>query len=431
MALEAYDVYIETESSPEDQKLIVTQFPAMKSQFDKDSEKITLSVKPKSMKLKLEVDLDCNSNSYSREKSEYLARQSKPQSFPSKLVDKSIYTSTRNNIDDDQLFVCKTVNNRLVCRPVSHFLTMRPDLTHFDLKDEIDPREEVKPVSVKFGATERQGGPSKRAQDKSEELEQTEEYQSFDFTDMRSKDATKLNDTLFGKSTKIKPDPDAEMVDKKPLIQQPNLPDIKPKIEKMDIDSIYSNENLNLQSSPKKSNVIRSRVKECLMKAKIVSFEEVYNFIKGYREVPKAHRHEDRVSINTKDILDGLNEYAILVQGNWAIKSEVFYGDSGERESTDVTGIPINLFTAARDYLIWLFNQDRIISRPEFTAKVKIPDHDVLELFNQLSNFRKDIKKWELKLPTDQKFIDNFPEVVQRQATFWKVRKANKFSAFL
>lgn len=429
MAQKRYDVYLEDDTSPEDDNLVIVQFPGIRSQFENEPERLHLSIKPKSMKLKLDVDLNTHSHNYCKDKGELLARVSKPQIFPDKQVDKNFYISTKNNVNDAQLFICKTVNNRIVCRPIAHFVTMRSDLSHFDLKDEVDPREEVKPVSVKFAATERQNVPNKRAQDTQEELDEAlEEYYLLKFKGMGSREAESHRVALFGKHTRIKPDPDAEHIDMKPDIQQ--IPDIKPKIEKMDVDDIYSNAAKSVQSSPKKSKMIRDLVKECLMKAKLVSFEEVYRYVKDYRNFSHGGVNDDRLQINSKDIIDALNEYAVLVQGNWAIKSEVFYGDSGERECTDVTDIPINLFTAARDYLIWLFNQNRIVSRPEYSAKVKIPDHDILELFNQLALFRTDIKKWELKLPTDQRFLDRFPEVVQRQTTFWKVRKANRLSAF-
>lgn len=423
-----FDLYIERDISLSDE-LIVVQTLAIKSPFDNEPDRIHLNIKPKSMKLKLDLNLNTNSSNYCRDKAETLARVSKPNLFPAKQVDKNFYTSTRNCVDDDQLFVCKVVDDRLICRPVAHFLTMRSDLSHFDLKDEIDPKEEVKPVSVKFASSERQGSSTRQRETCEGVDEESEEFQQLKFKAMSSRDATSQRNLLFGGQARVKPDPDAqEEVEFKPNLTS-NI-DVKPKIERMDVDDIYASVNEEFQSSPKKSNIIRHRVKECLRKAKLVSFEEVYLFLRNYREFDKGSPRKDSLPVNTKDIIDALNEYAVLVQGNWAIKSETLHGDSGDRERTDVTGISINLFTAARDYLLWLFTQNRIVSRPDFAKRVRIPDYDILEIFNQLATFRSDIKKWELKLPTDTKFLEQFPEVVQRQSSLWKVRKASKLSIF-
>lgn len=440
MAIRQYDVYIERDSLPgEEDKLLLVQFPSLNSQFNNDSELLDLAVKPKCMKVKLEVDLDSTSRNFSNRRAELLAEKSKPQSFPHRKVNRNIYTSTRNFLDDKQLFVCKTVDNKLVCRSVSEVIALRSDLTHFDLKEEVDPREEIRPVSVKFSSTDRQNAPSK-PKDNSHEDESLEDYKPFTLFDCESNEAKLQREYLFGiqaiPNVRIKPDPDAEMepVDKKPIIPSTStceVPDIKPKIEKMDIDDIYTSESRNQPGSPRKSNLTRQRVKECLLKAKLVSFEEIYKYLKDYKDFTGQSMDGDQMSINVKDLVDALSEHALLVQGNWAIKSETLYGDSTVRNATDVTGVSITLFTAARDYLIWLFSQERLVSRPKFTKQVKLPDHDVMELFQQLATFRPDLRKWELKLPTDQRFLDKFPDVVNRQNTFWKVRKANRLGIFM
>lgn len=395
----SYAVHIERNVLNEDNRLVLVQFPAMRSQFEHDPDSVQLSIKSKTLRMRLAIE------------------------------DRNVYASTKNNIDDSQLFICKRVNDRLVCLPLSHVCTLRSDFSHLNPKEEVDPREEVRPVSVKFSASDRHQTPSRFLNKEQEIDDSNEDFKQLNFKSLHSSYAGSQRDLLFGKQIKIKQDPDNIPVDINPDIVM--LPDIKPKIEKMDIDDIYASNNQS-HITQRNSDLIRRRVKECLMKAKIVSYEEVYQFITNYIRQPTEFDEipENEIVPSSKHIIDGLNEFAILVQGNWAIKSEVLYGDSGIRELTDVTGIPINLFTAARDFLLWLFNQNRLVSRTQYSRRVKIPDHDILELFNQLAFYRKEIKKWELKLSTDQRFLSNFPDVVQRQTTFWKVRKANKLSIF-
>ena len=403
MALATYDVHIERTSPAEDSKLVAVQFPAIKSQFDRDPDELTLSIMNKSLKMRIELR-DVNT-----------ARNG----------GKNVYVSTRNNIDDSQLFICKVVNDRLVCQPISQIVTMRPDFSHLNPKEEVDANEEIKPVSVKFSANDRHHSQFK-THERSDPEEELEVYQEYSFRNMRGKHATIQREALFGKQTKIKPDPDADTVDTK-LDIKPSIQDIKPKVEKIDMETVYREDTkINMPIPQKRVDLIKLRVKECLVKAKLASFEEIYRFLEHYHEMVLT----EQVSICKKDVIDALNEYGVLVQGNWAVKSEVLYGDSGDRESTDVTGISINLFTAARDYLLWLFDQKRLVSRPAYSRRVKIPDHDVIELFKQLADFRPILKKWEFKLKTDKQFMLNCPEVVDRQRAVWRVTRNNKLKIF-
>lgn len=434
MAKVRYDVHIEESADP-DSSLVLMRFPAMRSQFENPADLIRLSIKPKNMKVKLGVELDRTSNSFNEERAKALGHKSVSKTFnnPDNLVDMNFYTSTKTPVEDNQLFVAKIVNNKLVCRPISHILTMRSDLSHLDVKEELDIKEEVRPVSVKFAAPERQHAPAKPREEAQEVDEDSEEYIPLNYKTMTSREADSQRKALFGQwMPKIKKDPDCENDNEDEKMDVSFLPDVKPKIEKDDPCDIYSNEMANVgeatsnQGSPKKSasNIVKQRVKDCLLRAKIVSFEEVYNYIRDTSNYP------DQVPISQKSILDALNEFALLVQGNWAVKSEILYGDSSEKDCTAVTGISINLFIAARDYLLWLFSQERMVSRIEYSRRVKMPDHDILELFKQLATLRDDNKKWELKLPTDNRFLTKFPEVAQRQLQYWRVRVANKCSIF-
>lgn len=403
MASRSYDVYIQKATPSETSKLVVVQYPALNSQFDRDPDELTLSVMNKSLKMKVEL---CDAK-------------------VDRVGGRNTYISSKNNMEDSQLFICKVVNDRLVCQPLSQIVTMRPDFSHLNPKEEVDPNEEIRPVSVKFSANDRHHSSSK-FRDRFESDEVIEPYQEYSFRNLRGKHSTAQRELLFGKQTMIKPDPDAGDLDSKSNIQL-IAPDIKPKIEKMEIDDIYSMDiKPGVSSSLKKTDLIKNRVKECLLKAKVASFEEIYRYVETNHEIaPREHSQ-----VFKKEIIDALNEFGVLVQGNWAVKSEILYGDSGDRECTDVTGIPINLFTAARDYLLWLFDQKRLVSRPVYSKKVKMPDHDILELFNQLAEFKSELKEWEFKLKTDSQFMESCPEVVDRQKTVWRVTRNNKLKIF-
>lgn len=440
MAKAKYDLVIEENSNTDTNPLVMMRFPAMRSQFENPADVINLSFKPKAMKFKMEVELNKRSSSY------YNSANVQVDKTTGRIrvedgVDRNYYTSTKVTNEDGQLFVCKLVNHKLVCQPVSHLITMRSDFSHLDVKDEPDPKEESRPISVKFASTDRQNtGQPKPAQTsrQAEDKEAQEDYVSMYYRPLASKEANLQRIGLFGKPVpNLKPDPGMLDGDDKSKIIL--MPDIKPKVEPMDEDEeVYSVSGGGSQgsttstttrasaqkSAPAKTiEATKRAVRECLLKAKIVSFPEVYNCVRNQRD-------SNLKEASAKDILDALGEYAILVQGNWAVKSETLYGGSVVRDSTDVTGISVNLFISARDYLLYLFDQNRLVSRLEFSRKVHMPDHDVLDLFKQLAIFKPEEKKWELKLPTDRKFLEHYPDVVLRQQTFWKVRRANKLAIF-
>lgn len=391
--MKQYDLIIEDfPSQPEDARLVSMRFPAMRSQLDNQADLINLKVKPTNMKFKLEVE-------------------------------HNKYSSTTDKVEDDRLYACQIVQNKLICRPISYLVTMRADLSHLDQKEGIEKgvKDEAQPVTVKYSHADRQSKyPTRASAAEPEDL--ASDFEDVRYKSVNSRDANSQRVSLFGaRNVKMEVDLDPnfkeEKMDTKPI------PIIIPKTEKMDIEDIYSGANQS-SSSRKQSTAVKQLVEECLIKAKLVSFEEVYRFVDDKND------SNNSVQFNNRDIIAALTEFAVMVQGNWAVKSEVLYGSSVQKECTDVTGIPISIFIAARDYLLWLFNQDRLVTRLDYSRKVRLPDYDVLVLFNQLATFRDDLKKWELKLPTDERFIAQYPEVVQRQANFWKVRRANKLSLF-
>lgn len=393
-----YDVYLNGGS---DASLVLMRFPAMKSQFDNPADQIQLTIKPKSYQLRLEVARDPNGPNFCPDRAHG--------------QNSNIYTSTKTNLEDSQLYVCKLFGGRLICHPISSLLTLRSDFSHFNIRDETTS-EEIRPVSVRLAAPERQVLSSRvRETDQEDPLD---EPKTLSYASLLSRDSSQQRMSLF---RFCKPDPDAEPEDRKPFIIPPpavGLEDRKPSIVPP-LDTELEDRKPFVVSQPdvKVSKTIKQRVKDCLLKAKLISFEE-------------ARISTSDSNIASRDIVDALTEYAILVQGNWVVKSEILHGDSSVVDCTDVTGVSIRLFNAARDYLLWLFDQKRFVSRIEFINNVRIPDHDVLELFKELGTLNQETKLWEFKLPRDVKFLEDFAHVAQKQAALWKIRRANKLSIF-
>lgn len=63
------------------------------------------------------------------------------------------------------------------------------------------------------------------------------------------------------------------------------------------------------------------------------------------------------------------------------------------------------------------------------SSVIKLPAEEVKEIFTGISRLRTN-KGWELLLPTDNNFIEKYPDVVQRQQLFWEA-KQKQFNEFL
>ncbi|MGH0161894.1 UNVERIFIED_CONTAM: hypothetical protein FKN15_042039 [Acipenser sinensis] len=128
-------------------------------------------------------------------------------------------------------------------------------------------------------------------------------------------------------------------------------------------------------------------------------------------------------------VLRCIQQVAMLVQGNWVIKSDVLYPkDSCSPHS----GVPAEVLCRGRDYVMWKFTQERWVERKAVAAVVKLPPEDVKDFMEQMSVTRIN-RGWEFLLPHDGEFIKKHPDVAQRQHMLWmgiqaKLEKVFKLS---
>uniref|UniRef100_H3B6U4 RNA polymerase III subunit E n=1 Tax=Latimeria chalumnae TaxID=7897 RepID=H3B6U4_LATCH len=116
-------------------------------------------------------------------------------------------------------------------------------------------------------------------------------------------------------------------------------------------------------------------------------------------------------------VLRCIQQVAMLVQGNWVVKSDVLYPkDSCSPHS----GVPAEVLCRGRDFVLkmWKFTRERWVVRKELATVIKLPPEDVKDFLEQMSIPRIN-KGWEFMLPYDAEFIRKHPDVVQRQHMLW------------
>lgn len=143
--------------------------------------------------------------------------------------------------------------------------------------------------------------------------------------------------------------------------------------------------------------------------------------------------------VTSELILKALPQLAVLVRGNWAVKSEVLFPKD---TLSAVSGVPAEVMCRARDYVVslhtfhftmvftfkncyrqlLLFTRNQYVERRKVSSVIKIPTEEIKEIFTGISKLRYS-KGWELALPTDSDFINKYTDIVQRQNALWDQRE--------
>ncbi|XP_067318029.1 DNA-directed RNA polymerase III subunit RPC5 isoform X2 [Anolis sagrei] len=110
-----------------------------------------------------------------------------------------------------------------------------------------------------------------------------------------------------------------------------------------------------------------------------------------------------------------IQQVALLVQGNWVVKSDVLYPKD---TSSPHSGVPAEVLCRGRDFVMWKFTQDRWVVRKEVATVTKLGPEDVKDFLEHMSFLRIN-RGWEFKLQYDEDFVRKHPDVVQRQQMLW------------
>ncbi|RMX48356.1 hypothetical protein pdam_00016298 [Pocillopora damicornis] len=149
---------------------------------------------------------------------------------------------------------------------------------------------------------------------------------------------------------------------------------------------------------------LADQVRALLIKAKVISFSQLCRLLS-----PAAKE---------ASVLKCLQQYAVLVQGCWVVKSELLYPEGTISPSG---GIAADILCKGRDYLMWRFTQSRVVVRKDIKSVTKLPSEDIKEMLDQMSRMKVTIG-WEFVLPYDIEFVQKHPDVYKQQLTMWEAK---------
>nr|CAD7202270.1 unnamed protein product [Timema douglasi] len=381
-------------------------------------------IKPQHQEVRLELAIDTRNPNYDTSKGEQFAinvdgsgnkkdgKKTDEKYFDSNVMDKLVLTSTRAVMNASNYAVALVHENEMHVTALRGLLHLRPSFAYLDKSDKRakeeakdqgedisggEEEEEAKQVTVKFKRQE------------NDRIKQARE-RSFGFLSKRSAEEPWYHTEFHATSSetseqwksKLYCSKTTENVSELSVSSDDYLKTLLP--EDLEDDSVktstYSVPLKNLRLLP-----LVDQVKLLLKEAKLLQFSHLLRLLS---------KEQDPVNV-----LRTVQQVAVLVQGNWVVRSDVLY----PKDTTSGTyGVPAEPMCRGRDYILYLFTEKRYIDRSRVTPIIKLPAEEVKEIFTQVARLQPG-HGWELALPVDKDFINKYPEVVQRQQMWWESKQ--------
>jgi len=162
-----------------------------------------------------------------------------------------------------------------------------------------------------------------------------------------------------------------------------------------------------------KTMAFADRIRALMHSVRAIRFTELLAVLKSLVEPSSS-------SLDGMDVLRHLQQYAVLIQGCWVVKSDVLYVRDS---SSEFTGTPADVLCKARDFVLWRFEQGHSISRKDIaTATVRLATEDEHEILNKIARRSATGCGWEFRMERDAEFLadERYRQVVKRQENLWQ-----------
>jgi len=415
------------------EKLFVFQYP-LRSVSVKAEEPYVVAArfKPRVQDVELEIEVPTDSKYYDKSKGEQISINSdgtdqhmNPDDenfFKNAIMDKIIYTSTQAQLEPGRYAVGMISRKELHLNPIQGILHVKPAFQYLDKADknlkaekkeseggEPESEEEDTPqqITVKFARTETDR--QKVVREKSfgflQKKSAEESWISTPFHPYKSEESDLERERLLS----AKPD---ETINNVTLPKDDYLnaligpcPESEDTKKKLSPDSVSMSQIRHLSLS--------DQVKHLLVNVKVISFNRLCSILKVGGDAQQQ-----------LNLLRAVQHVALLIQGNWVVKSEILYPfcDKEKVKLCGVTGIHPSILSKARDYVLNQFTVNRVVDRDVVTKATQIPTQDMKAILHHISVYKKNVG-WEFRLPFDAAFVNKHPEVVERQKMIFNAKQ--------
>uniref|UniRef100_A0A4W5LIX1 Polymerase (RNA) III (DNA directed) polypeptide E n=1 Tax=Hucho hucho TaxID=62062 RepID=A0A4W5LIX1_9TELE len=380
--------------------------------------------------VELEIAINTLSPNYCRSKGEQIAlnvdgtTSEDSNTYSVKMMDKQTFTSIQSTTNTSRYAAAIFRKGELHITPLHGILQMRPSFCYLDKADckhrereaaneggdssQDEAEEDVKAVTVRFSRPESEQARQRR-------------IQSYDFLQKKQAEESWVHLHYHGLNDG-RSDHERQYLycqamggsENTELVKTPKeyLAMLMPPVaeEKMPVGPSNMLSMAQLRTLP-----LGDQIKTLMKNVKVMPFANLMGLLTP--------------GTDSTAVLRCIQQVALLVQGNWVVKSDVLYP---KNSCSPHSGVPAEVLCRGRDFVMWRFTQDRSVMRKEMAAIIKLPPEDVKDFLEHMAVPRIN-RGWEFLLPSDGDFIKKHPDVAQRQHMLWmgiqsKLEKVFNFS---
>ncbi|XP_053750334.1 DNA-directed RNA polymerase III subunit RPC5 isoform X2 [Panthera pardus] len=400
------------------EKLYLFQYPVRPASMTYDDiPHLSAKIKPKQQKVELEMAIDTLNPNYCRSKGEQIALNvdgacaDESSTYSSKLMDKQTFCSSQSTSNTARYAAALYRQGELHLTPLHGILQLRPSFSYLDKADakhrereaanegdssQDEAEEDVKQITVRFSRPESEQARQRRVQSYEflQKKHAEEPWVHLHYYGLRDSRSEHERQYLLCQGS--------SGVENTELVKSPSeyLMMLMPPSPEEEKDKPVAPSNV-LSMAQLRTLPLADQIKILMKNVKVMPFANLMSLLGP--------------SIDSVAVLRGIQKVAMLVQGNWVVKSDILYPKDS---SSPHSGVPAEVLCRGRDFVMWKFTQSRWVVRKEVAAVTKLCTEDVKDFLEHMAVVRIN-KGWEFILPYDGEFIKKHPDVVQRQHMLW------------
>ncbi|XP_028287656.1 DNA-directed RNA polymerase III subunit RPC5 [Parambassis ranga] len=428
--IEEIDVYLAKSLAD---KLYLFQYPVRPATMTYDDvSHLAAKIKPKQQRVELEIAIDTMSPNYCRSKGEQIALNvdgtayDETNTYSTKMMDKQTFSSIQATTNTSRYAAAVFRKGELHVTPLTGILQMRPSFSYLDKADnktrereaaneggdssQDEAEEEAKAITVRFARPESEQARQRRIQSYEflQKKQAEEPWVHLRYHSVKDGRSEHERQYLYCQS--------ADASDNSELVKSPKeyLAMLMPVLAEEKVVKPVGPSNV-LSMAQLRTLPLGEQVKTLMKNVKVMPFANLMGLLAS--------------GTDSTAVLRCIQQVALLVQGNWVVKSDVLYP---KNTCSPHSGVPAEVLCRGRDFVMWRFTLERSVMRKEIASIIKLPPEDVKEFLEHVAAPRIN-RGWEFLLPTDFDFTKKHPDVAHRQHMLWvgiqsKLEKVFNFS---
>lgn len=166
-----------------------------------------------------------------------------------------------------------------------------------------------------------------------------------------------------------------------------------------------------------KGRSLQERVCTILCNSQVLPYRDIVRLLKQ-----SVMSDGDLSQIEDSSIVRLLQQFALLVRGNWVVRSDmVFPKPAKSASSCDIpfASVSHEMLCKGRNYILFQYTRQRSLRRADLIQQMRMPADQITMILQHLAVFNEITKQWDFICPDDDDFVQANREIGQRQAKFW------------